>query len=69
VVEGKTAACPPSIPFGTRLRIEDVGERTCFDRGSAITEGHIDVYVEDVEQALKNGRVERNVEIISEGER
>ncbi len=65
VVEGKTAACPPSMPFGTRLRIEGVGERRCDDRGSLITEGHIDVYIEDVEQALRNGRVERKVEILN----
>jgi len=65
VVANLTAACPPSMPFGTRIRIEGVGERVCHDRGSAITEGHIDVYIEDVEQALRNGRVERRVTILN----
>jgi 3D (Asp-Asp-Asp) domain-containing protein len=64
VKRGVTAACPPSLPFGTKLRIEGVGERTCTDRGSAITEGHIDVYSPKLETALDNGRQELGVKIL-----
>lgn len=44
VQAGVTLACPPSIPFGTLVIIEDIGPRVCQDRGSAITEGRLDVY-------------------------
>ncbi len=46
VVPGVTAACGPGIPFGTRVFIEDVGWRTCQDRGGAIDNDEIDVAVE-----------------------
>ena len=44
-VEGRTAACPESFQMGTRLWIEGVGERTCEDRGAAITGQRLDVFV------------------------
>ncbi|AYA77360.1 hypothetical protein DOE78_18955 [Bacillus sp. Y1] len=68
VVDGLTAACPPSLPFGTRLDIEGVGERVCFDRGSAITEGKIDIYMTEVSAARAFGRRSLEVRIIDEEE-
>ncbi|WP_366560719.1 3D domain-containing protein (plasmid) [Bacillus pumilus] len=53
---GYTIACPPSMAFGTRLNIEGIGVRTCEDRGGAIKEGHIDLYVAGVAEAQAFGR-------------
>ena len=53
---GVTIACPPSIPFGTRLEIESVGVRVCEDRGGAITEGHLDIYIPNLNKAQAFGR-------------
>lgn len=64
VREGVTIACPPSMAFGTTVEIEGLGERTCQDRGSAITEGHIDVYMDDLNDARAFGRQERRVRIL-----
>ncbi|MEH7652325.1 3D domain-containing protein [Bacillus safensis] len=63
---GHTIACPPSMAFGTRLNIEGIGVRTCEDRGGAITEGHIDLYVEGVSEAQAFGRQRLKAEIIKE---
>lgn len=38
------AACPPEMPFGTKLEIEGIGVVTCHDRGGAIKEKRIDVW-------------------------
>ncbi|WP_226568169.1 3D domain-containing protein [Bacillus stratosphericus] len=62
---GHTIACPPSMPFGTRLNIEGIGVRTCEDRGGAITEGHIDLYVADVAEAQSFGRQRLKAEFIT----
>lgn len=62
---GHTIACPPSMAFGTRLNIEGVGVRTCEDRGGAITEGHIDLYVAGVSEARSFGRQRLKAEIIT----
>jgi 3D (Asp-Asp-Asp) domain-containing protein len=67
--EGRTAACPSSLPFGTRINIEGVGVRTCEDRGGAIGSGRLDVYVESVSEAIQHGRQSVKVEIITEGKR
>lgn len=61
---GVTVACPPDIPFGTRLDIEGVGERVCFDRGSLITSGHLDVYMPELADAREFGRQTLRVRII-----
>ena len=65
VQEGVTVACPPSLAFGTRLLIEGVGERVCHDRGGGIVEGRLDVYIADLQQALKFGRQTLEVEVIN----
>ncbi|WP_340968145.1 3D domain-containing protein [Bacillus sp. PPSBB_11] len=62
---GHTIACPPSMAFGTRLNIEGIGVRTCEDRGGAITEGHIDLYVAGVAEAQAFGRKRLKAEIIT----
>ncbi|MEH7736859.1 3D domain-containing protein [Bacillus pumilus] len=62
---GHTIACPPSMAFGTQLNIEGIGIRTCEDRGGAITEGHIDLYVEGVSEARSFGRQRLKAEIIT----
>lgn len=63
--EGRTVACPSSIPFGTTVDIEGVGERICEDRGGAITEGRIDVYMSDLGEALEFGRQSVEVRILN----
>lgn len=65
VTEGRTVACPSSIPFGTTVDIEGVGERVCEDRGGAITEGRIDVYMSDLGKALEFGRQSLEVRILN----
>jgi 3D (Asp-Asp-Asp) domain-containing protein len=66
VQAGKTAACPPSMPFGTRIEIEGVGERVCHDRGAAITEGRIDVYMPELNDALEFGRKRLKVRVVND---
>jgi 3D (Asp-Asp-Asp) domain-containing protein len=57
VEEGVTIAAPPSIPFGTRIYIPYFDEvYTVQDRGGDITEGHLDIYYEDLDGALEFGR-------------
>lgn len=65
--EGRTVACPPSMSFGTKLYIDGFGYRVCEDRGGAITEGHLDVYVNDVNKAKQLGRQTRRVTIVKQG--
>lgn len=56
VQEGQTIACPESMSFGTELYIPYFDETfTCEDRGSAITEGRLDVYMPDLDDALEFG--------------
>jgi 3D (Asp-Asp-Asp) domain-containing protein len=56
VREGITVACPPSMAFGTRLEIEGIGVRVCTDRGGAIKEGRLDIYIPKLEEAQAFGR-------------
>jgi 3D (Asp-Asp-Asp) domain-containing protein len=65
VKQGRTIACPSSLKFGTKVNIEGIGLRVCEDRGGAIKTGHIDLYVENVNQALEFGRKKLLVEIIN----
>ena len=67
VQEGRTAACPQSMEFGTKVEIEGIGTRTCEDRGQRITEGHIDVYYENLSVAQKFGRKSLKVRVIRKG--
>jgi 3D (Asp-Asp-Asp) domain-containing protein len=54
------------MALGTRLEIEGVGVRVCEDRGGAITEGHIDVYMPQLKEARQFGRQRLKVRIIEE---
>jgi 3D (Asp-Asp-Asp) domain-containing protein len=64
VRENYTLACPPSMAFGTRLEIEGIGERVCMDRGGAIKEGRLDVYIAELKEARQFGRQRLQVRII-----
>lgn len=56
VEEGSTIACPQALPFGTKIHIPELSETyVCEDRGSAITNGHLDIYIEDLDDALEFG--------------
>ena len=50
-VEGVTVAADPSIPFGTKLLIND-HIYTVQDRGGAIKGKHIDIYIKGHDRAL-----------------
>lgn len=50
-VEGVTIAADPSIPFGTKLMIND-HVYTVQDRGGAIKGNHIDIYMSSHKKAL-----------------
>jgi 3D (Asp-Asp-Asp) domain-containing protein len=65
VEEGVTIACPPSLEFGTKLNIEGIGLRICEDRGGAIKEGHLDLYMDSLNAAIEFGRKTLMVEILS----
>lgn len=67
VTEGLTVACPQSLAFGTRLHIEGVGYRICHDRGGAIGEGRLDVYMKSLGQAQAFGRQTLQVRILTKG--
>lgn len=55
--EGRTIAADPRVlPMGTKVYIEGVGERIVEDTGSAIKGHKIDVFIEDLDQALEFGR-------------
>lgn len=56
VQKGRTIACPQSLPFGTKIHfIKWDKTYICEDRGSAITNGHLDIYIEDLKDALEFG--------------
>ncbi len=64
--EGKTAsgrptgpgicACGPRYPFGTRFEVPGVGTCVCYDRGSAVSNKHLDIWMPTWEQAKAFGR-------------
>ena len=54
-VVGVTVAGPRSLPFGTRLRIEGLGERIVQDRPPKRFDDRLDVFMADHETALKFG--------------
>jgi 3D (Asp-Asp-Asp) domain-containing protein len=65
VWERYTLACPRSMKFGTKVYIPSFETVfTCTDRGSAITEGKLDVYMEKLEDALSFGRQHLEVFIL-----
>jgi LysM repeat protein len=63
VQEGRTIAVDPAvIELGTTVYIEGIGLRTAEDIGSAVKGTRIDVYIEDLEEALEFG-VQKNVKV------
>jgi 3D (Asp-Asp-Asp) domain-containing protein len=63
VQEGQTIACPESLSFGTELYIPYFDKTfTCEDRGSAITEGRLDIYIADLDEAVEFGVKELQVQ-------
>lgn len=61
--EGRTIAVDPEvIPLGSLVYIEGIGLRKAEDVGSAIKGNRIDIFMEDVDQALKFG-VKENVKV------
>ena len=65
-VEGVTVAMNKSIPFGTKIYIDGVGERIVQDRGGAIKNNRIDLYFDSHQEALNFGRQTKEVTIIKE---
>lgn len=64
VEEGNTIACPQALPFGTKIHIPELDETyVCQDRGSAITNGKLDIYIEDLDDALEFGVQELQVKV------
>ena len=41
----RVVACPPELPMGTKLEVEDVGLVTCLDRGGAIKKKRLDLWL------------------------
>lgn len=67
--EGVTAACAADIPFGTRIYIAEIRhEFVCYDRGAAITDGHVDIYMDSLSRAKAFGRREMSVKFIAKGD-
>lgn len=64
VQSGRTIACPPSFPFGTKVKIEGIGVRICEDRGGAIKGNHVDIYMETKAEAFQFGRRNLEAEVV-----
>jgi len=64
--EGVTVAAPRSIPFGTKIRIQGVGQRIVQDRLSAAYDHRIDLFFESHEAAVKFGKKTLTVEVMRE---
>jgi 3D (Asp-Asp-Asp) domain-containing protein len=70
VKEGRTIAADLNVlPVGTRVYIEDVGERTVEDKGGAVNGNHIDLYIADLDEALEWGRQKKKVYVIEWGKK
>ena len=64
-VEGITVAMDKSMPFGTKIYIDGVGERIVQDRGGAIKGNRIDLYFDSHQEALNFGRQTKEVTILN----
>lgn len=64
-VQGVTIATDKSIPFGTKIYIDGIGERIVQDRGGAIKGNRIDLYFSDHQSALNFGRQTKEVIILN----
>jgi 3D (Asp-Asp-Asp) domain-containing protein len=67
VKENHSIACPRSLEFGTQIYIPFFDNTfTCEDRGGAIKEGKIDVYMPEIKDALEFGRKDLEVLILED---
>ncbi len=57
-------ACGPSYPFGTMFYIPGHGAVVCADRGSATTDGHIDIWMPTEAEAWAFERHELKVVVV-----
>ena len=64
--DATTIACGSGFPLGTRFLI-DGALKVCWDRGPAISDKHIDVWMPTYAQALALGRRELRVGGVREG--
>lgn len=64
-IEGITVAMDKSMPFGTKIYIDGVGERIVQDRGGAIKGNRIDLYFDSHQEALNFGRQTKEVTILN----
>ena len=64
----KVVAMGKKYPFGTQVMIPGYGLATVRDRGSAISDGHVDLYFERLEDALRWGRRSVTATILPPGE-
>ncbi|WP_051620919.1 3D domain-containing protein [Paenibacillus sp. UNC451MF] len=61
--EGRTIAVDPAvIPIGSMVFIDGIGIRTAEDTGSAVRGARIDVFMDDLKQAVNFG-VKKNVKV------
>jgi 3D (Asp-Asp-Asp) domain-containing protein len=68
VKQGRTIAMDKSIPFGTLVKIEGFdGVFRVEDRGGKIKGNKVDVYFDNVEDAVKFGKQKRKIYIIKLG--
>lgn len=66
--QGRTIAMDKSIPFGTLVKIEGFNEVfRVEDRGFKIKGNRVDVYFEDVDDAVEFGKQKRKIYIIKWG--
>lgn len=63
-VEGITIATDKTIPLGTKIYIDGVGERIVQDRGGAIKGNKIDLYFDTHQEVLSFGRQTKRVTIL-----
>ncbi len=65
VKEGITVASDWDVlPVGSKVYIEDVGFRWVEDKGGAVKGQHVDIYMDDLGQALEWGVQEKRVYLI-----
>jgi 3D (Asp-Asp-Asp) domain-containing protein len=65
VQEHHTLAAGPSVPFGTKIYIPEFMKTFVVeDRGGAITDNHLDIYMERLEDANEFGRKDMYVFVI-----
>ncbi|MFG6315937.1 3D domain-containing protein [Bacillus velezensis] len=68
VREGITVAADPAvIPLGTVVYIDGIGQRTVQDTGGGVKGNHLDIYINNLDQAMAFGVQKAAVHVISWG--